>query len=183
MAKRIHLIRHGQAEHVRISRFFFILFNEPRLQNVHNVETIPDPHLTPLGVEQARSLTSIFPKFKSLNSSTSLIVSSPFRRTLETTLLGFKDVLKSGAPLIILPQVMWIFTIFVQHGNANFFGPGEFPQSYKNVDRHRVIQEARGKPYRKSFQCWIFRSLWKVGIPTKVSTVPVRTNVLHGLSG
>jgi broad specificity phosphatase PhoE len=72
---------------------------------VHDDHSIPDPHLTQLGVQQATSLTHAFPKLNFLDPRTSLIVSSPFRRTLETTLLGLKDVIKSGVPLVVLPQV------------------------------------------------------------------------------
>mgnify|MGYP001559181311 FL=1 len=62
-----------------------------------------------LGEAQAGSLKLTYPAlFASLSPATSLIVSSPFRRTLQTTLLGFESLLPPSSPalpLVLLPQV------------------------------------------------------------------------------
>jgi broad specificity phosphatase PhoE len=80
--KRIHLIRHAQAIH----KF------RPDLEpaNVGSTTydyTIPDPPLTPLGETQSLSIPK---KYPSLFFSDPLLVSSPLRRTLQTSLMGFK---------------------------------------------------------------------------------------------
>jgi hypothetical protein len=76
---------------------------------VRNDHSIPDPHLTGRGREQARTLIRDNPRLESLDAKTWLIAASPFRRALETTLIGFGDAIKSGVPLEILPQVSWTF--------------------------------------------------------------------------
>ena len=60
-----------------------------------------DPLLTPYGEEQCRHLASYFPYHKSVE----LLVSSPLRRTLYTTLLGFEPELKQGFKIIALPEL------------------------------------------------------------------------------
>nr|OQO28123.1 hypothetical protein B0A51_05663 [Rachicladosporium sp. CCFEE 5018] len=65
---RIYLTRHAQAEH-----------------NVDLDYSIPDAPLTPLGKKQAAALA---PKISSLQDSAHLIVTSPLKRTLQTTKLG-----------------------------------------------------------------------------------------------
>ncbi|KAM0746978.1 PGAM-domain-containing protein [Meredithblackwellia eburnea MCA 4105] len=78
---RLIFIRHGQA--------------------FHNVQpedkSLLDPFLTPLGVSQARTLSTSYPTLFSLLHSTprekTLLVTSPFRRTLQTTLIGFAELL------------------------------------------------------------------------------------------
>lgn len=64
--------------------------------------SIPDPHLTELGREQASSLPSTYPK---LYDHANVILTSPMRRTLETTLLGFPKLVEGGVPLEVLPDL------------------------------------------------------------------------------
>lgn len=66
--KLLTLVRHGEAEH-----------------NIDRRHHLPDTSLTALGESQCRSLPSRFPDSPPIN----LLVSSPLRRTLQTTLLGF----------------------------------------------------------------------------------------------
>ncbi|KAI2607377.1 phosphoglycerate mutase-like protein [Hypoxylon fragiforme] len=66
---RLILTRHAQAEH-----------------NVDLDYTIPDAPLTPLGKKQAASLPRLTP---TLQASADVILSSPLKRTLQTTYLGW----------------------------------------------------------------------------------------------
>lgn len=64
-------------------------------ESVHNVTkdfSIRDPGLTPLGFTQASALTTTFPA----HSSIGVIISSPLRRTIETTLAAFGDAINKG---------------------------------------------------------------------------------------
>ncbi|KAM0079630.1 hypothetical protein ACKRZS_008241 [Fusarium odoratissimum] len=85
MPQTIHLVRHGQAVHN---------LGEANL-------VLPDTDLTPLGEEQARGLLSKFPGLANVD----LIVSSPLRRTLQTTLLAFPTQLERGLQIVALPEV------------------------------------------------------------------------------
>jgi len=71
----IYLIRHGQAQH-----------------NVTQDHLIRDPLLTALGEKQARALHGTLPRMD-------VIISSPLRRTLQTTLFAFSDQLAASVPL------------------------------------------------------------------------------------
>ena len=62
---------------------------------------MPDPSLTAFGEEQCRNLAQIFPYHQSVE----LLVASPLRRTLYTTLLGFKPEIERGMTVIALPEI------------------------------------------------------------------------------
>ncbi|XXG98356.1 carboxy methyl transferase for protein phosphatase 2A [Hypoxylon texense] len=84
---RLILTRHAQAEH-----------------NVDLDYSIPDAPLTPLGKKQAASLSRQIPD---LQKEADLIVSSPLRRTLQTTTLGWAPAIERlGGPrnVVLLPQ-------------------------------------------------------------------------------
>merc|ERR1711964_529225 len=66
---RIILTRHAQAEH-----------------NVDLDYTIPDAPLTPLGKKQAAAMA---PQVKQLQQEAEVVVSSPLKRTLQTTKLAW----------------------------------------------------------------------------------------------
>lgn len=86
MAPKIHLVRHAEGLH-----------------NVHHdYYVFRDPLLTPKGKEQCAELQNNFPHHEAID----LIVSSPIRRTLYTSLLSFKDSIKSkGLHIIALPEI------------------------------------------------------------------------------
>jgi len=85
MAPRIiTLIRHGQAHH-----------------NVGLKHHLPDPCLTPLGEAQCDELSKEFPSEPPVD----LIVSSPLKRTIQTTLLGFKKQVESGVKIELLAEI------------------------------------------------------------------------------
>ena len=73
-------------------------------QGVHNLSvanhSIVDPDLTPFGEEQCRQLAQSFPKHGSID----LLVCSPLRRTIYTTLLGFKQDIERCGEVIALPE-------------------------------------------------------------------------------
>ncbi|KAK0638461.1 histidine phosphatase superfamily [Cercophora newfieldiana] len=76
MAKStIYVIRHAESTH-----------------NVTKDFSLRDPGLTPLGLTQASSLGTTFPTLSSIG----IIISSPLRRTLETTLAGFSEIIDKG---------------------------------------------------------------------------------------
>ena len=62
---------------------------------------MPDPSLTAFGEEQCRQLVNNFPYHDSID----LLVASPLRRTIYTTLLGFKPEVERGLRIIALPEV------------------------------------------------------------------------------
>ncbi|KAK3056636.1 hypothetical protein LTR09_002429 [Extremus antarcticus] len=84
---RLYLTRHAQAEH-----------------NVDLDYTIPDAPLTPLGRKQASSLAHTIPSH--LQTRVDLLVSSPLKRTLQTTLLGWNPVVQrlGKENIICLPE-------------------------------------------------------------------------------
>ncbi|WFD06010.1 hypothetical protein MVES1_001348 [Malassezia vespertilionis] len=85
---RVFLTRHAQAEH-----------------NVAGDYTILDAPLTPLGKKQAAALG---PVIASLQQEADVLISSPLRRTLQTTMLGYKDAVERlGGPkhVVVLPQM------------------------------------------------------------------------------
>ncbi|KAH7395519.1 histidine phosphatase superfamily [Cadophora sp. MPI-SDFR-AT-0126] len=96
MAGHIHVIRHAEAIH-----------------NITKDFTLPDPALTPLGKTQASALSQNFQHSNKIG----LIISSPLRRTIQTTLLAFPHVLdksyyapgtggvSNGAKLILDPKL------------------------------------------------------------------------------
>ncbi|KAL8810105.1 MAG: hypothetical protein Q9223_007823 [Gallowayella weberi] len=85
MPPTVHLVRHAQA--------------------VHNLTTanhsMHDPSLTSHGENQCRGLRSDFPYHDSID----LLVCSPLRRTIQTTLLSFEPEISRGLPVIALPEL------------------------------------------------------------------------------
>ncbi|GAA5864445.1 hypothetical protein JCM8547_005823 [Rhodosporidiobolus lusitaniae] len=98
MPPRVFLLRHGEAQH-----------------NVAPPDPPPDhsqldPELTSRGVTQCSAIPSTYPTFfHSLNAGNTIILVSPLKRTLQTTMLGFSSLLPSSSdkpvPLVILPQL------------------------------------------------------------------------------
>ena len=84
MAPIIHCVRHAQGYHNL---------------SVAN-HSMPDPSLTPYGEEQCRQLAKTFP----YHDSVGLLVSSPLRRTIYTTLYSFTPEIERGVPIIALPE-------------------------------------------------------------------------------
>ncbi|KAJ3783378.1 histidine phosphatase superfamily [Lentinula aff. detonsa] len=91
MSKVIHLTRHAQAEH-----------------NVDEDYSIPDPPLTPLGRRQSEEL---YTQTAELQQSADLLVTSPLKRTLQTTIIGYRGIrarLESqnpAKPIIVLSRL------------------------------------------------------------------------------
>ena len=86
MAPKIHLVRHAQGFHNLCQTN----------SNIH------DPLLTPRGKEQCTELQANFPYHAGMD----LIVSSPIRRTLYTSLLSFEhDIKTKGLTIIAFPEV------------------------------------------------------------------------------
>ncbi|KAL8723481.1 MAG: hypothetical protein Q9225_000214 [Loekoesia sp. 1 TL-2023] len=62
---------------------------------------MPDPPLTELGEQQCHDLCSKFP----YHANISLLVTSPLRRTIQTTLIAFESELSRSIECIALPEV------------------------------------------------------------------------------
>jgi len=85
MAPRIiTLVRHGQAYHNLGWKYY-----------------LHDPYLTPLGEAQCHELSKEFPSEPPVD----LLVSSPLKRTIQTTLLGFKKQIESGVKVELLAEL------------------------------------------------------------------------------
>ena len=63
-----------------------------------------DPSLTPFGEDQCRRLARSFPD----HDKVELLVASPLRRTIYTTLLGFEPEIKRGIKIIAQPETQEI---------------------------------------------------------------------------
>ncbi|KZT13189.1 phosphoglycerate mutase-like protein [Laetiporus sulphureus 93-53] len=88
--KRIYLTRHAQAEH-----------------NVAEDYTIHDALLTELGRQQAAKLHA--DTHHTIQQSAELLVTSPLRRTLSTTVIGYETLRtkleQQGKQVVVLPQL------------------------------------------------------------------------------
>ena len=63
---------------------------------------LPDPLLTPLGEDQCVKLRANFPYHKRVD----MVVASPLRRTIYTSLLGFETEIKTnGLKIVALPEI------------------------------------------------------------------------------
>ncbi|KAL8761667.1 MAG: hypothetical protein Q9194_007666, partial [Teloschistes cf. exilis] len=75
------------------------------LKAVHNLteanHIMHDPALTPLGENQCLTLRSNFPD----HSSVKLLVCSPLRRTIQTTMMAFEPETSRGVPCIALAEL------------------------------------------------------------------------------
>lgn len=82
MPPTIILIRHGEARHNSTQNY-----------------GIPDPELTELGQQQCRALEQHLRQHLPLADKIERIITSPMRRTLETTTLGLDWLIKRGVPV------------------------------------------------------------------------------------
>lgn len=94
----VHVIRHAEGVH-----------------NIGNDKTIPDPELSLKGLQQARELHDTFPHKQNVG----MILTSPLRRTLQTAIEGFSDIIdhaaylpgnsvngiENGVPLVLDPDL------------------------------------------------------------------------------
>ncbi|KAF5721554.1 histidine phosphatase clade-1 [Fusarium globosum] len=129
MPKTIHLVRHGQAVH--------------NLGEAYNV--LPDTDLTPLGQEQAKGLISNCPDLANVD----LIVSSPLRRTLQTTLLAFSSPLERGLQIVALPEVQEVSDMNCDTGSDLNVIKAEFqqhPVDFSLVEPGWQIKEGKWAP-------------------------------------
>ncbi|KAF5563549.1 histidine phosphatase superfamily clade-1 [Fusarium napiforme] len=128
MPQIIHLVRHGQAVH--------------NLGEANNI--LPDTDLTALGQEQARSLISKYPELANVD----LIVSSPMRRTLQTTLLGFSSQLQHGLQIVVLPEVQEVSDLNCDTGSDLSVIKEEFkqePVDFNLVEPGWQVKEGKTK--------------------------------------
>ncbi|KAF5573223.1 histidine phosphatase superfamily clade-1 [Fusarium pseudoanthophilum] len=128
MPQIIHLVRHGQAVH--------------NLGEANNI--LPDTDLTPLGQEQARGLISKHPELANVD----LIVSSPLRRTLQTSLLGFSAQLERGLQIVALPEVQEVSAMNCDTGSDLSVIKAEFqqkPVDFGLVEPGWQIKEGKAK--------------------------------------
>ncbi|EWG47656.1 hypothetical protein FVEG_07713 [Fusarium verticillioides 7600] len=129
MPQIIHLVRHGQAVH--------------NLGEANNI--LPDTDLTPLGQEQAKGLISKCPELVNVD----LIVSSPLRRTLQTTLLGFSSQLERGLQIVALPEVQEVSAMNCDTGSDLAVIKEEFrqePVDFSLVEPGWQVKEGKWAP-------------------------------------
>lgn len=79
MPPTVILIRHGEAEH-----------------NATKNWSLSDPPLTKLGEDQCRQLEEYLRTKSELADQTNAIITSPFVRTVQTTLIGLDWLIKRG---------------------------------------------------------------------------------------
>ena len=82
MSPTIHFVRHAESEHNVL----------PDGDNIH------DPHLTAKGEGQARALSSTFTNMSQVVS----VISSPMRRTIQTTLFGCGRAIQWNTRVVLL---------------------------------------------------------------------------------
>ncbi|SPO07162.1 uncharacterized protein DNG_09856 [Cephalotrichum gorgonifer] len=113
MAPIIYLVRHAESEH-----------------NVSKDFTQRDPPLTATGLAQASTLIESFPD----PASIAVVVTSPLTRTLQTTTVGFPQVLHrdaaGGAQLIIDPDLQERSDLPCDTGS----GPAELHKAFPHLN-------------------------------------------------
>lgn len=77
-----------------------------------------DPELTDGGIQQCQDLERHL-KAVPLASYVELIISSPMRRALQTTLIGLRWLVESGVPVHIDPMWQGVCTLTVAFWNVN----------------------------------------------------------------
>ncbi|PIB01650.1 putative phosphatase [Cercospora beticola] len=111
----LHLVRHAQAQH-----------------NVHvNNHYLIDPCLTDLGKGQCSQLKTSFPKTEHID----LIVASPLKRTIQTALIAFEDVLRdNNLRVLCLPELQETSNLPCDTGSSREVLEKEFGDQPVNLD-------------------------------------------------
>ena len=89
-----------------------------------------DPDLTARGQDQCHRLASEFP----YHASTSLLVSSPLRRTIRTALIGFAPEIERGLRIIALPEAQETSDLSCDVGSEPELLEQEFEPSKVDLD-------------------------------------------------
>jgi broad specificity phosphatase PhoE len=114
--KTIFFIRHAEAQH-----------------NATFDYTIPDPRLTRNGGKQAQRLKNAIPADALANVQ--LIVSSPLRRTIQTTMLAFNRLFEwQHVPLILRPDLQETGVIPCDIGSPSSILCDEFPTLTQEIN-------------------------------------------------
>ena len=115
-------------------------------QGVHNLSfanhSILDPGLTSSGEEQCRKLAQSFPE----HDSVELLVCSPLRRTIYTTLLAFKQDIERCGNIIALPEAQEAASIPCDTGSDVPVLKNEFAD--KPIDLSRIMDGWNSKDGR-----------------------------------
>lgn len=130
MAPKLHLVRHAQGLH-----------------NLCSENTIfRDPLLTPKGKKQCAELQKNFPYHHNIE----LIVSSPIRRTLYTSLLGFEENIKTkGLKIIALPELQETSDLPCDTGSSSVELGNEFaehPIDFTLVPKGWNVKQGKWSP-------------------------------------
>ncbi|KAK0743230.1 histidine phosphatase superfamily [Schizothecium vesticola] len=109
MPTTVHIVRHAQGVH--------------NLSNANQL--FPDPELTPLGEQQCAQLRRSFDRHDKITH----LLSSPMRRTLQTTLLSFSPALDPPSSLTVLaiPLLQEISTLPCDVGSPPAALARQFP--------------------------------------------------------
>lgn len=131
---QVHLVRHAEAVH-----------------NVNNDYSCRDPELTQGGKQQARDLCRSFPRSQHVG----LVITSPLRRAIETTLHAFPNILDlryfdrgsgsgvvKGAKLLIEPDVQERSALPCDIGSDKHFLESLFPKlDFSNLPADWPLKE------------------------------------------
>lgn len=104
--------------------------------------SMPDPSLTAYGEEQCARLAHDFPYHKRID----LLVASPLRRTLYTTLHGFQPEIKRGVQIVALPEAQEVADVPCDTGSD--IGVLKEEMTGKPVDLSRVHEGWNSKTGR-----------------------------------
>ncbi|KAG5463605.1 MAG: histidine phosphatase superfamily, partial [Olpidium bornovanus] len=145
-AKTVYLTRHAEAEH-----------------NVRRRYYLRDPRLTDRGRQQAavelpRSLRGLAPPGSAGGKgegereeeeeggeggpALDLIVTSPLKRTLQTSLLGYRRYVDAGVPVVVLPELQELGALPADTGSPLADLEAEFPRL--SFERLEEIERASG---------------------------------------
>jgi broad specificity phosphatase PhoE len=118
MTPTVHCVRHAQGFHNL----------DPR-----NEESLFDPELTPRGRDQCTRLSKAFP----YHSDIDFVISSPLRRTIQTTTLAFGDILsKRDLKVLLEPRCQETTSNLSDTGREYSDLFGEFGDIF---DRNRLV--------------------------------------------
>ncbi len=142
MAPLVHCVRHAQGGTSQLVPLCKLL----KPSGYHNLSvanhSMLDPSLTPFGEQQCRELVEKFP----FHDSIDLLVASPLRRTIYTTLLGFKPEIERGMTVIALPEIQE--TADVPCDTGTDIGLLKKEMEGKPVDLSRVMEGWNSKTGR-----------------------------------
>lgn len=167
--KTIHFIRHAQAQH-----------------NATGDHSIPDPRLTAEGVRQAQRIKDGIPA--DVLAHLELIVCSPMRRTIQTTLLAFhRQIEWQGVPVKLSADLQEKNGHPCDTGSPQSILLSEFPQLEKEINELPVSWYLKQGDYASDRASLEKRAAkftsWLLSRPEKIIVVVSHNGFLEYLVG